>query len=85
MGLLSSARAALRRLRIRSAYNRNLFSKAREMATNEIDDKNNHAFACELIIRSLYNDERWKEVISFTDTYPSMDKGNYKEKAEWKL
>ena len=85
MGLFSSARAALRRLRIRSAYNRNLFSKARKMAAMEIDDKKNHAFACDLIIRSLYNDEMWEELISFTDTYPSMDKGNYKEKAEWKL
>ena len=58
MGLLSSARAAFRRLRIRSAYNRNLFSEARVMAMNEIGDPTNHAFACDLVIRSLYNDER---------------------------
>jgi hypothetical protein len=85
MGLLSSARAAFRRLRIRSAYNRNLFSEARVMAMNEIGDPTNHAFACDLVIRSLYNDERWEELIAFTDTYSGMDSGNYKEKAKWKL
>ena len=55
------------------------------MAMDEIDHPQNHAFACELIIRSFYNDERWVEIIAFTDLYPGMDRGNYREKAEWKL
>jgi len=85
MGLFSNGKAALKRLKIRSLYNRGLFSRAKEMAAYEIGNNVNHAFACDIIIRSLYNDGNWRELLIFIDEYPEMDNGNYKKKAEWKL
>ena len=54
--------SALRRWRIRRLYNGQDFARARQLSEHELGGKN-HAFALDIIVRSLYNQGHWQALL----------------------
>ena len=75
---------AFRRWRIRRLYNQGNWSSARQLAEREIGTKD-HQFASEIIVRSLFNDQRWHELIAFAKLYPEADCESYAHRAKRKI
>jgi hypothetical protein len=75
---------ALRRWRIRRLYNQGNWCSARQLADREIGTKN-HQFASEIIVRSMFNDQLWQELIAFAKSYPEADSNSYAYRAKRKL
>ncbi|MDA8557038.1 DUF6395 domain-containing protein [Candidatus Poseidoniales archaeon] len=84
MGDASMPLHALRRWRIRRLYNQGNLEKARRLANHEIDGPN-HGFAIPLIVRALYNEEKWHELVAFVKQYPGSDTDDYCSRAKRKV
>lgn len=76
--------ASLRRWRIRRLYNRQQFARARRLGENEIGGKN-HAFALDIIVRSLYNEGDWEGLLGVAERYPDVDHEDHVRKAQRRL
>ena len=75
---------AFRRWRIRRLYNQGNLEKARRLANHEIDGPN-HGFAIPLIVRALYNEEKWHELVAFVKHHPGSDTDDYCSRAKRKI
>jgi hypothetical protein len=60
---------AWRRWPIRKAYNAGDWSTAASLARRELTT-GNRAFAQDIILRSLYNQQEWQEMLSFLNEHP---------------
>jgi hypothetical protein len=74
----------MRRWKIRRLYNRKRWRHARRLCEHELETQN-HDFATDIIVRSLYNEGLWKPLIDFTEQYPRADYKIYAQKAQRKL
>ena len=61
---------AMRRWRIRRLYNGQEFARARRLSERELGG-HNHDFATDIILRSLYNEGLWKDLLDFVEQHPS--------------
>ena len=75
---------AFRRWRIRRLYNQGNWETARHLANQEIDTLN-HDFAISLIVKALYNEEKWHELVEFAKQHPDSDIDNYSSRATRRL
>jgi hypothetical protein len=75
---------AWRRWPIRKAYNAGDWSTAASLARRELTT-GNRAFAQDIILRSLYNQQEWQEILSFLNEHPEADDGTYERRARLKL
>ena len=75
---------AFRRWRIRRLYNQGNWEKARRLANHEIDGPN-HGFAISLIVRALYNEEKWHELVAFVKQHPGSDTDDYSSRSRRKI
>lgn len=82
---LSRFTAGLRRLRIRRLYNRRNFGEAKVLSEGELSCSINQRFAVDIILRSLYNQQHWSELISFAQQHPSEHSSELIKKAEIQL
>ena len=76
--------SALKRWRIRRLYNGQEFARARQLSEHELGGKN-HAFALDIIVRSLYNQGHWQALLDVAERHPEMDHGAYIRKAQRRL
>lgn len=76
--------SAIRRWRIRRLYNAGEWKSAHELAERELGSKN-HDFACNLILRALYNEKEWESLVEFSKCYPTNDLPYYSDKAKRKI
>ena len=76
--------SGFRRWRIRRLYNKGKWSTARRYCEAELTTSNRD-FATELVVRCLYNEKRWQELLDFTTRYPEADRGTYAHKAKRKV
>ena len=77
-------RNAWRRWPIRKAYNSGDWVAAADLARRELAT-GNRAFAQDIILRSLYNQQAWQEVLTFIRDHPEADDGTYERRARLKL
>lgn len=82
---LSWFTAALRRLRIRRLYNQGNYVKAKVLSERELSSSINQRFAVDIILRALYNQQHWLELISFGQGHSSLHSSVLLEKAEIQL
>lgn len=75
---------AWRRLPIRKAYNSGDWATAAALARRELMT-GNRAFAQDIILRSLYNQQAWQEVLDFIREHPEADDGRYERRVNLKL
>jgi hypothetical protein len=75
---------ALRRWRIRRLYNAGHWSKARQKCKVEMAGPNRD-FAAELIVRCLYNENLWRDLLDFAKSHPGADRGDYVHNARRKI
>jgi hypothetical protein len=75
---------SLRRWRIRRLYNRQQFAHARQLSEDELGGKN-HAFALDIIVRSLYNEGHWERLLAVFEDHPETDYEVYVQKAQRRL
>ena len=75
---------AWRRWPIRKAYNAGDWSTAASLARRELTT-GNRAFARDIVLRSLYNQQAWQEVLDFISEHPEADDGTYERRARLKL
>ena len=75
---------AWRRLPIRRAYNAGDWVTAAALARRELSTKN-RGFAQDIILRSLYNQQAWQDVLKFINEHPEADDGTYERRAQLKL
>ena len=75
---------ALRRWRIRRLYNSGQWLEARLRCEKELNT-GNHQFAIDLIVRSLYNEQEWKALLTFVESHLYDDVQHYVHKARRKL
>ncbi len=85
MVLGSKWRGGLRRRKIRQLYNQSKWEKAEKQAIALVDCKVNGEFARDIVIRSLWNLEKWREVIQFSSDYPSDGGSALARRARMKL
>jgi len=81
MGGLISIISALKRVKIRRHYNLGRFQKAIDLSMKELSQERNTHFSKDIILRGYWNLHAWKEVIEFTDIYPTADCNNYRSRA----
>lgn len=77
--------AALRRLRIRRLYNKGNYFKAKALSESEMLSTINRTFASDIILRCLYNQHDWLELIEFAKQHPSKHSCLMRKKAEMNL
>ena len=82
---LSRFTVGLRRLRIRRLYNRRSYGEAKALSERELSCSINVRFAVDIILRSLYNQQHWLELISFAQQHPSEHSSELIKKAEIQL
>ena len=75
---------SLRRWRIRRLYNRQQFARARRLSEDELGGKN-HAFALDIIVRSLYNEGRWQALLDVAKRHPETNHDTFVQKAQRRL
>ena len=75
---------AMRRWRIRRLYNGQEFARARRLSERELGG-HNHDFATDIIVRSLYNEGRWKALLDFVEQHPAAVHEVYAKKAQRRL
>ena len=85
MVLGSKWRGGLRRRKIRQLYNQSKWEEAEKQAIALVDCKVNGEFARDIVIRSLWNLEKWREVIQFSNEYPSDGGSALARRARMKL
>ena len=76
--------SAIRRWRIRRLYNAGEWNGAQKLAEKELGRKNHH-FAADIILRSMYNQSRWDDLISFAEQYPEADTNRYVSKSHQRV
>ena len=84
MGLVRKISSVLWRVRVRRLYNSSRYEQAEALALKGIEDIANGKFAKDIIIRSLYNQEKWKEVEEFHQKYPYEEFAKFSGKARLK-
>jgi len=84
MGLICKIRSVLWRVKVRRLYNSSLYEQAEALASRGVADAGNGKFAKDIIIRSLYNQEKWKEVEEFHQKYPYEEFAKFSAKARLK-
>ncbi len=85
MRVLKKLSSASKRWLIRRAYNMGNLVKARELARSELTNQLNKNFAKDIIVRSLYNEQKWEEVIRFSEDFRPPNWAHYRDKASVKL
>jgi hypothetical protein len=76
--------SAIRRWRIRRLYNAGEWKIAHELAEKELGKKN-HRFATDIILRSMYNQSEWEDVIAFAKQNPEADTNRYVPKSHRRI
>jgi len=85
MGMIRTSKSAITRLFIRHLYNSGNYPKARKYANKNVHCEINSSFSQSIILRSLWNEEKWKEVIKFVSEYPHSDIEDFSNRAQIKL
>jgi len=75
---------SIRRWRIRRLYNRKRWKVARRLSEHELGGQN-HDFALDIIVRSLYNEGHWQGLLDVAERYPENDYSIYVQKAKRRL
>jgi len=75
---------SIRRWRIRRLYNRKRWKVARRLSEHELGGQN-HDFALDIIVRSLYNEGHWQGLLDVAERYPENDYSMYVQKAKRRL
>jgi hypothetical protein len=84
MGLVWKIRSVLWRVKVRRLYNSSHYEQAEALALRRVTDISDGKFAKDIIIRSLYNREKWVEVEDFYQKYPHENIAQYSKKARLK-
>lgn len=84
MGLIGKIKSALWRVRVRRLYNSSRYELAEALAFRKITDIDEGEFAKDIIIRSLYNREKWESVEEFYLEHPLEKFTQYSTKARLK-
>ena len=84
LGVIVVLISAFKRWRVRRAYNRQEWQRARRLGIAELEGPN-HAFALDIVVRSMYNERLWEPLLRFVEEYPIVDQGIYVRKAQRKL
>ena len=77
--------AAWARWRIRRLYNRSNWVEAHDLAKRYIHSKINREFAQDIVIRCLWNQEQWNDVIDFSERFPSLEHEKLAKRAMKKI
>jgi len=85
MPVVDKIMAALRRLRIRTLYNRGEFTRSRDLALQELSSQINRDFAISIVTRSYYNQGNWQKIVDFAALHVSDESTYYCNKAQSKL
>ena len=86
MRLFDPIRNGFKRQKIRRLYNAGKMTESRKEAMEELSrDTPNKSMAQDIVIRSLYNQGKWDELLTFVELNPGSDPGNYANRARIKL
>lgn len=82
MDLFHSISCAWHRLRIRRLYNSSQWERARIMSIPHLSCKTNGIFSESIVVRCLWNLNRYQDIVEFAAGYPSNQARAYSEKAK---